>query len=189
VSSLTNLRQLANNLEKSATTWCKSGKSINQDVFNRRLTKELNTVEEQMSVNPDSAYDKLITLVKPSKQTPEEAAKYALLLVEGKYKNDFDVSHDSLIVTAVRYYSKTKDHQEYARALMYDGVVKYSSHDFIGAIEQYKKAEEEALKTTDWYLLGLINSRIAYVYSATYDKDESMYRDKTALAYYKCYRK
>jgi hypothetical protein len=147
--------------------------------------RELNEIEVQMVDSHDSAYSRLTELKKPDRMTDEEAAKYELLLVEGKYKSDLDVTGDTLISKSVDYYSKTNDHREYARALMYYGVVKFDSNDFVGSIEQYKKAEEQALKTTDWYLLGLINSRIGYVYSNVFDNDENMARDKAALAYYR----
>jgi|GEM_PF-1255713 hypothetical protein len=71
------------------------GKSVSS------FLRELNEIEVQMVDSHDSSYSRLTELKKPDKMTNEEAAKYELLLVEGKYKSDLDVTGDTLISKSV----------------------------------------------------------------------------------------
>lgn len=95
-------------------------------------------------------------------------AYYALLKTIVNYRNYIDDTTDAVINEALEYYRANKqDRYNYARSLLYKGIVSSLMHKDTEAMRYLKDAEAEC-DTTDYYLLGYIKVRIADRYQQQY---------------------
>ncbi len=153
---------------------------------NEEALQKLHRADSIMSSNCDSALTILQGIDASKFCTGYSRAYYALLITEAKYKNFLPLKNDSLINIAVDYFSKKDNPQLYGRSLMYKGCVLFEMMDYNGAIEEYKKAELEFEKDTNYTMLGLINTRLGEIYEKTYE-DENIIIEKysRAVQYFK----
>lgn len=103
------------------------------------LNKVMDSAEYVMNDNPAKA-GSLLAGVDPSGiRRRKDQARYALLMTESRYKNYLPIADDSLIMTAVRYYSKGNEPQllfrsYYMLGCVYEGLSLHS--DAIVALSQ-----------------------------------------------------
>ena len=118
---------------------------------------------------PDSAFQILRTIPSPEKLSKEEYSLYALLMTQVMHRCGQEISSDSLIDIAVKYYSSHGTSDEKASAFLYKGYVLESLGKDTEAIYAYKQAEEAVKSAKDlrihflvYVALGHINGRYAH---------------------------
>ncbi len=87
-----------------------------------------------------------------------DRALYSLLYSQALDKNYIDLTTDSIITTAVAYYSEKNNHLRRAQAYYYLGRVQYNAREMEPAMESFLEAKESAVKSEDYLLSGQIYS-------------------------------
>lgn len=152
----------------------------------RSVDKRLVLADTLMWTNPDSSLAILNSVNRDSLQGEENLAYYALLLTQARFRVDYyDYPSDSLINTALDYFSDNHNREHYTRSLLYKGAF-YEVHDQpVEAIKYYKQAEDNA-DTTDYHNLAQINMRIGMLYNKCFiTTGEDISKFKKALYYYR----
>ena len=113
--------------------------------------------EENMEVNADSAYRCLHHAMEANEWNDELRARYALRYTQAMHKCRIPLEDDSLINTAVEYYTKSHDRHRLALSLLYKGLVHKQNHQ----VEQAVKA----LPSVNNGLKGwrMISIRLCYI--------------------------
>jgi hypothetical protein len=134
----------------------------------RSVDKRLVLADTLMWTNPDSSLAILSAINRNSLQGDENLAYHALLLTQARFRVDYyDYPSDSLINTALDYFSDNHNREHYTRSLLYKGAY-YEVHDNpVEAIKWYKRAEDNA-DTTDYRNLAQINMRMGMLYYNNY---------------------
>lgn len=131
-----------------------------------------------MPTRPDIALYILqdVTLQQFSSQA--DRAYYALLITQAKDKNYIQQTNDSLIRTAVEYYTSTNNKRMQAEAYYYWGCTYRDTNQQSAAIEKYLIAAALASEVDDTQLVGRIYNNIGYLYylQRLYEKADSIYR-------------
>lgn len=143
----------------------------------------LERAEAVIDSMPDSALALLSTL-DVARLDGGDKAWYALLQSKALDKSYIDVSDDSLIVQAVRYYDgEGSDHE--MQAHYYRGVVMNNSGDFRTAVVEFLKAEHlaEALNSDLYYAKS--NEMLADVYYKSYNMERSIIHRRIAVESYR----
>ena len=131
----------------------------------RATPSSLHSAEALIGSHPDSALTLLRSIDRNSLRTPEEEAKYALLMSAALDKNYIDIQSDSLILKAVNYYSKHGDHADKMLSWYYHGICLKNAGQLIPAMIAFEKAEGEAVPLEDWLYLGLIYRNKAILFN------------------------
>lgn len=135
--------------------------------------KKMDLAEALMNQRPDSSY-LLLSEINPSNlKWNKEQARYALLLSQAYDKNYIDKTDDSLIVSAVRYYSSHGLLEDKMKAWYYKGRVNMNAGDIPAAIIAFEKAENAATSIGDNHYLGLIYRNKAGAFSSTHNISEA----------------
>ncbi|MDR3140973.1 MAG: hypothetical protein LBU37_04530 [Tannerellaceae bacterium] len=124
--------------------------------------EELVRAEEQMDVNPDSAFILLEEIKKKSGDSlisktlsKKQYALWCLLLTQAQDKNRIAQTSDSLIRVAVDYFEKKNDAPHLMKAYYYNAVIYHDMGDSPRAQEYYLKALDAAGKESgDHAMLG-----------------------------------
>ena len=88
----------------------------------RSVDRCLVLADTLMWKNPDSSLAILTAINHDSLTTDEDRAYHALLLTQARFRVDYyDYPSDSLINTALDYYSDNHNREHYTRALLYKG--------------------------------------------------------------------
>ena len=116
---------------------------------------------------PDSAFQILRTIPSPEKLSKEEYSLYALLMTQVMHRCGQEISSDSLIDIAVKYYSSHGTSDEKASAFLYKGYVLESLGKDTEAIYAYKQAEEAVKSAKDWDIstggMHIMNNLLAII--------------------------
>lgn len=131
----------------------------------RDALSRLSMAEKLISSHPDSALCILRAIDRNSLKTPRVTAKYSLLMSAALDKNYIDISSDSLISSAVNYYSKHGGHKEKMLSWYYQGVCLKNAGELIPAMLAFEKAEGEATGLEEWLHFGLICRNKAALYN------------------------
>ena len=98
--------------------------------------------EECMEVNADSAYRCLHHAVEANGWNDELRARYALRYTQAMHKCRIPLEDDSLINTAVEYYTGSRDRHRLALSLLYKGLVHKQNHQVEQAVEAFVASEQ-----------------------------------------------
>ena len=147
------------------------------------IIRELDWAEAVMEDNPDSALAFLDTLDRNRLNTRESRARHALLYSQALDKNWIDLTTDSIIRPAVRYYSRHGSPDNRLKTLYYLGRIHDNAGDNESAMRCYVEAEKYAGHATDYLAVGRLYSARRKVYFDNYDMDKS-YRDALLSAEY-----
>ena len=120
--------------------------------------------EMLMHTLPDSALFILRNIEAGQLQNCHDRALYSLLYSQALDKNYIDITSDSIISTAVHYYSKSKNHNRKAQSLYYLGRTHYNGNEIEAAAEAFLKAKEAVLKTDNHFLSGQIYNILGKLY-------------------------
>lgn len=140
--------------------------------------------EKMMNHHPDSALLLLQSLRSLDRLSSSDHALYCLLLTQARDKNFIEPASDSLIQLAVDYYKETGNRAYIARSLYLKGRV----NDDLGRMEEaarcYLEALDQAKKTRDYLLTGLIYAQLGMVYWRLGGLEEPLIYQKQAYVYY-----
>ena len=102
----------------------------------------LTRAEECMEVNADSALRCLHYIEGTGACSDEQRARYALLRTQAMHKCRIPLESDSLINTAVAYYTDSDDRHRLALSLLYKGLVHKQNHQVEQAVEAFVASEQ-----------------------------------------------
>lgn len=133
---------------------------------NPSIRKSLDIAENVMSSQPDSALFLLNQI--PMEQIPTQSlrARYALLKSMALDKNYIDVSDDSLIDIATKYYISKGPAKNKMKSLYYQGLVRKNARRYTAAVVPLEQASQLAEDFGEWHYVGLINRTMSSIYNS-----------------------
>ena len=135
----------------------------------RVITSLMDSAEQVLNDHPARALQLMDSIESRSVRGREGQARYALLYSETLYKNYIKAPSDSLIMTAVRYYSINKDRLSRFRSYYTLGCVYYELGRNSDAAVALSEAERLVSYVNDGYRLGLLYSMLGDVFLYSYD--------------------
>lgn len=144
---------------------------------------ELDRAEAVMEEYPDSALALLDTLDRGRLTTREARARHSLLYSQALDKNWIELTSDSVISPAVKYYKKHGSPDYRLKTQYYLGCIFRNAGDREEAMEHFVEAERYVDRATDWQAVGRLYSAKRTIYFDIYDFEKS-YRDALLSAEY-----
>ena len=146
----------------------------------------LDSAETVMTTAPDTALA-LLDSIDSDRLSRADNARYALLRSQALDKNYIDVTNDSLINIAVKYYKKNKQNNVEALFLSYyyQGRVYENAQNSHKAMECYLMAEEIIDLFDNDYAKGLLYAHIGLIYNYTNDLSKSVEAYNRAVEFHK----
>ena len=147
------------------------------------VMEELNRAEAVMEEYPDSALVLLDSLDRNRLTTREARARHSLLYSQALDKNWIELTSDSVISPAVKYYSRHGSPDYRLKTQYYLGCIFRNAGDREEAMEHFVEAERYVDRATDWQAVGRLYSAKRTIYFDIYDFEKS-YRDALLSAEY-----
>lgn len=147
------------------------------------VMEELDRAEAVMKEYPDSALALLDSLDRSRLTTREAKARHSLLYSQALDKNYIDLSTDSIIKPAVKYYARHGSPDDRLKTQYYLGCIFRNAGDRERAMEHFVEAERYVDRATDWQAVGRLYSAKRTIYADIYDFEKS-YRDALLSAEY-----
>ena len=147
------------------------------------VMEELNRAEAVMEEYPDSALVLLDSLDRNRLTTREARARHSLLYSQALDKNWIELTSDSVISPAVKYYKKHGSPDYRLKTQYYLGCIFRNAGDREEAMEHFVEAERYVDRATDWQAVGRLYSAKRTIYFDIYDFEKS-YRDALLSAEY-----
>ena len=145
----------------------------------------MNRVEEAMNDDVTLA-DSLIRLIDPLSIRGKEArARYAVLYTAAEYNNYQDIASDSLIMTAVRYYSISNNMVYRFLSNYYLGCVYWELGRHTDAAVAFANAEQLTNYIENGYWKGKLNSHLGEVFNEACDYNRAEEHYNMAVSCYK----
>lgn len=144
---------------------------------------ELDRAEAVMEEYPDSALALLDSLDRSRLTTREARARHSLLYSQALDKNWIELTSDSVISPAVKYYTKHGSPDYRLKTQYYLGCIFRNAGDREEAMEHFVEAERYVDRATDWQAVGRLYSAKRTIYFDIYDFEKS-YRDALLSAEY-----
>lgn len=137
-------------------------------------TERLDMAESLIWSAPDSAFTILETVSPDSLNTGEEKARYALLYTMAMDKNYLKPDNDSLIGSAVDYYSSKNNIPRLMVANFYRGRVQQHNGTYPQALLSFYEAKELAEKSDSSFWAGMACRGISDIYGENYNRAEEL---------------
>ena len=134
----------------------------------------LHQIESTIQEKPGEAYTKLVGFDNTSLASGEERALYSLLLSMSLDKNYIDISNDSLISPAVKYYSRSQDKYRKFLSYYYLGRVNENAESFDKAIAAYIEASKIPEKFIPNDYLTRLHTRKGTIYYHQFALDKAL---------------
>lgn len=151
---------------------------------NREMLDKLEYLETRMAANADSVREALAAM-DGSRLHGEARALHALLYSQALDKCYIDVTNDSTISIATRYYRKGEKPLRAMQALYYHGRIMENAKVYHQAIILYTEAEQYVDRIEDSYIIGLLYAHLGALYSQDYNYITALGYLQTAYEYYK----
>ena len=150
-----------------------------------RYDGRLSAADSLMRSAPDSALAIVQAVDRDSLATAADRAYHDLLLTQARYRCYVTATSDSDINRAVDYYlAHSGECEKLTRALLYKGAVMEELGHPDSAMIYYKHAESTAAPD-DYFNLGYINMRIAFLYGNFFEMDGKEIKEyEEALEYF-----
>ena len=139
----------------------------------RAVTALLDSAETMMNQAPEQAYRLLDSIDSRSLRSRALNARYALLFTEAQYKCYIQAPGDSLIMTAVKYYSVGNHPEQLFRSYYCLGCIYNEAGRLVDAAVALEQAEQLADKIDDGYRKGLLYTQLGEVFYKSYDYQRS----------------
>lgn len=152
----------------------------------KHVLEQLDNADRWMHEQPTHALAILDSLDQSRLNSRKSRARYALLYSQALDKNYVDIASDSLLQPALRYYNSgrgTAHDRMLVNYLM--GRIHYNAGNYLPAMSAFLIAEEEAEKSNDAYLLGLLYSYMGFLHEQWSDYYRCLESHERALACYK----
>ncbi len=144
----------------------------------------LDNAESYIIREPETALSILSRIPADSIRGKKDMARHALLHSIALDKNYVDITDDSLINIAVRWYRKHGTPDDKLKAYYYQGRVYQNAGDNERAMESFLKAEKYAGKAEDHTQIGLLHVGKARIYDGLYDFNACLENLQSAAGHY-----
>lgn len=131
--------------------------------------KSLQSAEAVMEESPEQALEMLDSLDPTGLSTDKARAKYALLMSMALDKNYVDLTTDSIITPAVKYYRHHGSADDRLKTYYYWGRIAMNAVDYEEAISRFILAEKYADGASDKLALGRLYRAQTVIYKYCYD--------------------
>jgi tetratricopeptide (TPR) repeat protein len=154
--------------------------ACNIDNIDRILDTAENIVENQ----PDSALMRLGSIKPPTVKTPEQQVRHILLTLYAKDLSDEDISNDSTVIHVIDYLKREDNPKYLAFAEYYLGRIFQAQGRNEQALKLYLNAKTNADKTNEDNIKGLIQFYIGQQYYNQQKHDDAIGYFESALGYF-----
>ena len=137
-----------------------------------------------MEEHYDSAWTILNAIDTAAISSEANRAYYALLYAQCQYKQYIYETDDSLISTAVDYYTRHDDRRKLMRSYYYRGLIHNNAKADAKAVSDIVMAERLARRVEDTLFIAKANESLADLYHQSYHMEEAAKRRKVALELY-----
>ena len=151
---------------------------------NRAAMEELAYLETRMEANADSVRTALAAM-DGNRLRGEARALHALLYSQALDKCYIDVTNDSLISIATRYYRKGDEPLRALQAFYYQGRVMENAEEHKEAIATYTEALKYVDAIENPYAVGLLYGHLGALYSQDMNYKNALEYTQKAYEYYK----
>ena len=151
----------------------------------RKAGAALDEVSSYISDNPEKALQVLDSLKGTHIKGRSDKARFALLYSMALDKNYIDITSDSIINVAVKWYDRHGNADEKLKAYYYQGIIYENRGDFESAMESFVKAEVEVPEAKDNVAIGMLYRAMSYIYAVIFNLDEAAQCIELAKSYYK----
>ena len=148
------------------------------------VVEELDWAEAVMEEHPDSALALLDTLDRSRLRTRGAKARHALLYSQALDKNWIDLSTDSIIKPAVKYYARHGSPDDRLKAQYYLGRIYQNAGDNESAMRCFVNAEKYASKCDDAGMAGRLYTAMTAIYYSIYQFEMALEASANAADYY-----
>lgn len=148
------------------------------------VVTELDWAEAVMEAHPDSALALLDTLDRNRLRTRGAKARHALLYSQALDKNWIDLSTDSIIKPAVKYYARHGSPDDRLKAQYYLGRIYQNAGDNESAMRCFVNAEGYASKCDDAGMAGRLYTAMTAIYYSIYQFEMALEASANAADYY-----
>ncbi|QIK52916.1 tetratricopeptide repeat protein [Dysgonomonas sp. HDW5B] len=147
--------------------------------------KLLKQAQDSLGIGkPAIAQNLLASLQNPEKMDKESYMQYIVIYVGAKYETKADITKDTLIFEAQRYFNKKEDLKYTVLSNYYTAQLYDESGNFPKALESYMLAVSAADKSNNDLLAGKSLNNIGYIYFEQELLDSAIINYKKALLYY-----
>ena len=148
------------------------------------VMEELDWAEAVMEEHPDSALALLDTLDRSRLTTREARARHALLYSQALDKNYIDLSTDSIINPAVKYYSRHGSHDYRLMTQYYLGRIYQNAGDNESAMRCFVQAERYVPECSDAGMAARLYTAMTAIYYSVYQFEKALTASVNAADYY-----
>jgi hypothetical protein len=140
--------------------------------------------ESVMEEIPDSALHIIASVDTTDLRNRKDWAKYALLNVQARTKNNEIITSDSLISRAVTYYQEKGDSPDLMKSLFYNADILCNQKKFDRASYIATNSYDLALEFKDSYWIAKTAEQLSDIYVACYNETEAKKYNRDAIVYY-----
>ena len=148
------------------------------------VMEELDWAEAVMEEHPDSALALLDTLDRGRLTSREARARHALLYSQALDKNYIDLSTDSIINPAVKYYSRHGSHDYRLMTQYYLGRIYQNAGDNESAMRCFVQAERYVPECSDAGMAARLYTAMTAIYYSVYQFEKALTASVNAADYY-----
>lgn len=145
------------------------------------LVAHLTDIESYINDRPDSALAELRAIDTTVLRSRRDKAQYSLLHAMALDKSYIDVTSDSIIAPAARYYRHHGSADERMNALLYQAKTHKNRGELKEAAILYSQAEEWAEKAIDRHSKGILFLSFSSLYNTVYNLDKQQAYIEKAL--------
>ena len=153
--------------------------------FSASAGVDLNSLEKELNSRPDSVLTQLRSISPGQLGGRESKALYSLLLSQALDKTGVDISSDSLIAPAVRYFCKHGGNTDRRlRTLYYRGRIAENAGNADEAMEWFKRGEELVARSSDFATAGQLYSHKSVLYYNIFDYNDALSNARTSSEFF-----
>lgn len=151
---------------------------------NSHSSKLLNQAQNLLESAPDKALIYLDSINEPQALDKDSYMKYLVIYTGAKQEIKADISADTLIFKAQKYFEEKGNSKYLALANYYAGCVYYSNNILPESLESFMNAANESMKTENTLLIGNSLNNIGYIYFEQDLFDSAIVNYQKSLSYY-----
>lgn len=148
------------------------------------IQSSLNSYDQLLDDDPKRALKALEDVPMEHLRTKEQKAKYSLLYSIALDKNFIDITTDSIISPAIKYYSKKGYPKDKLLTNYYLGRILFNAGKFAEAIIRFSEAEKYAEAICDLKYLGLIAMAKADTFNNQYNTEDELKEIHRAISFF-----
>lgn len=148
------------------------------DQYQKDLSTKLLKYDKNLVTEPNSVLDSLAN-INPDTLSKQNRAYYTLIKTIAQDNTSYQFESDSAILTAVKWFRKSKEYEKFARSLLYHGIVKYRINPADTTIYPILKQSDSIIQLTK--IENSQTEALCYYYLANVNYNNRNYN--TALKY------